>query len=24
VLFNGRPHDPADLLVLAQGIRTLR
>jgi murein DD-endopeptidase MepM/ murein hydrolase activator NlpD len=24
VLFNGRPHDPADLLVLAQGIRSLR
>jgi murein DD-endopeptidase MepM/ murein hydrolase activator NlpD len=24
VLFNGRPHDPADLLVLAEGIRTLR
>jgi murein DD-endopeptidase MepM/ murein hydrolase activator NlpD len=24
VLFNGRPHDPADLLVLAEGIRSLR
>jgi murein DD-endopeptidase MepM/ murein hydrolase activator NlpD len=24
VLFNGRPHDPADLLVLAEGIRALR
>lgn len=24
VLFNGRPHDPADLLILAEGIRTLR
>jgi murein DD-endopeptidase MepM/ murein hydrolase activator NlpD len=24
VLFNGRPHDPADLLVLAAGIRSLR
>ena len=24
VLFNGRPHDPADLLVLARGIRSLR
>ncbi len=24
VLFNGRPHDPAALLVLAEGIRTLR
>jgi len=24
VLFNGRPHDPADLLVLAAGIRALR
>jgi murein DD-endopeptidase MepM/ murein hydrolase activator NlpD len=24
VLFNGRPHDPADLLVLAEGIRPLR
>lgn len=23
VLFNGRPHDPADLLVLAEGIRSL-
>jgi murein DD-endopeptidase MepM/ murein hydrolase activator NlpD len=24
VLFNGRPHDPADLLILAEGIRSLR
>jgi murein DD-endopeptidase MepM/ murein hydrolase activator NlpD len=24
VLFNGHPHDPADLLVLAEGIRALR
>jgi murein DD-endopeptidase MepM/ murein hydrolase activator NlpD len=24
VLFNGRPHDPAELLVLAEGIRAVR